>query len=442
MEKYPFIACIVSCRSEYVRYVITDQFKDKIGHIGIRGFESPEEQEEASRIYLDKRGIIRPATPWLNPEFTNPLFLRSAVQALQNKGEKEFPKGINGFSKLFSFFIEATGQNLTSHYGGSDDLIKPLLTALNAIAQSMVDTQDDFLKEGDAVKIIDNAFQNFTKPDNENWLETLIRNGLLQKYPAYSKNPDPLNPPDDDIRFSFERLKDHLMAKKLLEDLDDLSDVFHENGRLGFILKNKMVWYWSGLISALSIAVPEKYGIELYDCLPEKTDYHTASIFLRGFEESVKWRDKDAFSHRTRELLPILDKVHINSLTLVLEMSLSENHPFNAINLLSPALKKRQMAERDAFWSYKLCHEGNDDNYSIERIVDWSFDGASNLTETDALKCAALVLTWTFSTSNRVLRDRATKGLISLFLIDHTLFKFLAEYFKDIDDLYISVYTL
>src|SRR5262249_15067027 len=68
VEKYTNLACVLSCRSEYVEYLVPQGILKWLPQFELRGFETPQEEAEASRVYLDKRGISRPATPWLAPE--------------------------------------------------------------------------------------------------------------------------------------------------------------------------------------------------------------------------------------------------------------------------------------------------------------------------------------------------------------------------------------
>jgi hypothetical protein len=80
VRRFPRLVLGVSCRSEYLEGTIPDGVQHQFLRIDVRGFDSFEEQEEAAQVYLDRRGIVRPASPSLDPEFTNPLFLRIAAE--------------------------------------------------------------------------------------------------------------------------------------------------------------------------------------------------------------------------------------------------------------------------------------------------------------------------------------------------------------------------
>ena len=96
LSHFSHICCVISCRSEYFDLAIPKELSNKYEPFVIRGFETPEEQLQASRIYMDNQGISRPSTPWLAPEFVNPLFLRSVCLSLERDGKSEIPSGLNG----------------------------------------------------------------------------------------------------------------------------------------------------------------------------------------------------------------------------------------------------------------------------------------------------------------------------------------------------------
>src|SRR5208337_5116277 len=112
IRQYPSLACVFTCRSEYVDYLIPPGLLADLVRFEIHGFETAQEQDNAARIYLDKRGITRPATPWLAPEFVNPLFLRSCCNALNMEGQTEFPRGLMGTKAIFAFFLNSVARHL------------------------------------------------------------------------------------------------------------------------------------------------------------------------------------------------------------------------------------------------------------------------------------------------------------------------------------------
>ena len=112
VRRYPSLGIVLSCRREYVDYLVPRGLSKALPSIEVRGFETEEECAAASRVYLDKRGISRPTTPWLAPEFVNPLFLRSCCTAMQREGLREFPKGLAGTKAILSFYLTTAARHL------------------------------------------------------------------------------------------------------------------------------------------------------------------------------------------------------------------------------------------------------------------------------------------------------------------------------------------
>ena len=109
VQQYSHLCCVISCRSEYFKLAVPKTVSDKFPIFDIRGFETPEEQLNAARVYLDRRGIARPSTPWLSPEFVNPLFLRSVCLSLEHEGKSEIPPGMTGTSKILAYYLRSVG---------------------------------------------------------------------------------------------------------------------------------------------------------------------------------------------------------------------------------------------------------------------------------------------------------------------------------------------
>ena len=62
LKDYKYIACVISCRSEYFELAVPGSIAKNHPIFDVRGFVTPEEQLNAARVYLDRRGIVR--CPW------------------------------------------------------------------------------------------------------------------------------------------------------------------------------------------------------------------------------------------------------------------------------------------------------------------------------------------------------------------------------------------
>jgi hypothetical protein len=144
---YPNLACFISCRSEYVHYTIPNGVLSEVPRFEIRGFETPKEQLEAAKVYMDKRGIARPGVPWLAPEFVNPLFLRSACLALAQEGMSEFPRGLTGTKAILAFYLKSVGRHLGVGRDGTDELAPNTARALRTLAGQMACNRKDYVSK-------------------------------------------------------------------------------------------------------------------------------------------------------------------------------------------------------------------------------------------------------------------------------------------------------
>lgn len=91
IEKHKNLTVVFSCRTEYVPYVIPASVSDQVPSFKVRGFVTHEEQIHAARMYLGKRGISQPNTPWLAAEFVNPLFFEKCLHCTSEREPEVVP---------------------------------------------------------------------------------------------------------------------------------------------------------------------------------------------------------------------------------------------------------------------------------------------------------------------------------------------------------------
>jgi hypothetical protein len=180
---YPSIVVVLACRSEYLKYLIPEGVLKTLHSVKVLGFETEDEQAAAARVYLDKRGISRPTTPWLAPEFVNPLFLRSCCNALERQGLREFPRGLAGTKAIMSFYLDSVGRNLGVGRDGSDELLGPMKRSLAELAHTMASERHSYITVDSASNIISGCFRPYSPPEGLTWLDILCRNGLLRLDP-------------------------------------------------------------------------------------------------------------------------------------------------------------------------------------------------------------------------------------------------------------------
>jgi hypothetical protein len=440
IKRFPNLVCILTCRTEYIPYVFPDSVFSKTPRITIRGFETAEEQIRAARIYMDRRGITRPNTPWLAPEFVNPLFLRSTCLALQRDGKSEFPRGLTGAKEIFAFYIKSVARNLGVGRDGSDDLVPAVSSPLRVISTEMASNRKDYISRDAATKIANGHFATFVAPQEQSWLDVLLRNGLLRTDPdPEAVTNDQLAYPDEVVRFSFQRFQDHLIAEAILSEIADVRASLETGGGLAFVHDQQSInWEWQGLIEALSTQIPERFGLELVDALPGDAARWWDVWELRdAFVESIRWRNRRAFTDRTLTLFNCVHQTQRDPLSLLIEFSCSVDHPWNA-EFLHNNLRRWQLAERDGHWTVRLNDASTEADNPVGRLLDWCLHGQTPSVERNVQLLCATTLCWMFTASNRYIRDRATKALTSVLLVRDDLFPELVTKFWDVDDIYVS----
>jgi hypothetical protein len=426
LHRFPRLRLAVSCRLEYLEAAIPRSLHDRFLRLDVRGFRTFEEQERAAEVYLDRRGIIRPAGPFLDPEFTNPFFLRIAAESLALAGEKIFPRGLRGAKQIFRFVLDMRGRFLNAGRDGTDDLISPLTRSLHDLARSMAAVRQDYLSLSEAAIIVKNAFDPYPPPSGKTWLDVLRGNGFVRKDLLRAVGGDGFVAGDEVVRFTFQRLADQLMAESLLGEVTDIDQAFTATGPLSFVIdydsakrEVSIRYKWAGLAAALWIGIAEKFNREFCDLPGIRPRSPSEETFYLGFQEpfreSVRWRVPDAFTNRTHEVAKwLFQNLGPERLSLYLEFALVPSHPWN-MDWIGSVLAKQSLPERDASWSSVLTEPASEGYKIAIRIVDWCQKMDLSYVEGQILHLTLVTLGWFLAVTNRSLRDRATKALAALF---------------------------
>ena len=458
IREFPRLVLGVTCRSEYLGVTVPPSLGSQFLDIRIEGFQSFEEKENAAKEYLDKRGIVRPASPSLDPEFSNPLFLKLACDALVRSHEFSFPRGLRGARKIFQFVFERRGQHLGTIHDGSDDLVLPLINSLNEIAGRMAADRTDFVSVSDAAAIVASNFGAYIPPQGKTWLDVLRGNSFLRKDLPPGPTPEAFHPGKEVIRFTFQRLSDHLIAESLVKEDVNIETAFNEGEPLGFLLDRtqrdtfdsapQKVFEISihpqsqGVCEALWIVIAERFGRELIKlAMHAPPGYPLENIHLWGFrdafQESLRWRSAEAFNEETEDVADwLLPNFEQDRLPLHLELALVPEHPWNS-DWLHSALQQLPMPVRDGNWAALFMNTYSTSVDAASRLVDWFLNANLVHLDKETLRLTTTILPWLFSLTNRSLRDRATKALATVLLQHPSEIAVVIERFSSTDDDYI-----
>lgn len=432
LTRSPWISVLLSVRSTYMDSVIPAQAHEQalcLEHHGFFGNES-----EAIQIYFSHYGLELPSGPVLMPEFRMPLFLKTICEGLRDTRQKRMPQGFHGVSAIFDLYLDAVNRRVTRRTGHDpeDNLIRQ---ALERLAKRMYETEQHALNRRDAQELVDELLPG--RRFNESLFQAMIAEGVLLQ----EANRSAVRRRQEQIRITYERFSDHVIADYLLDAHFDISDppaAFSESGGLAFVRTGD---WWLGPVEALSVQLPERCGLELFSLVPEALDNPSS---VRVFLESLVWRATGAFSEDTHAVLNALIEgpkgisTHAYFDTL-LTVATIPGHAFNA-DYLDSYLRRLEMPERDAQWSTYL-HDVYSGETALDRILDWATSLQQedvHQLDSDAVNLCGVALAWTLTSSNRFVRDRATKGLVALFTGRLGELRRLLERFQGVDDPYVA----
>lgn len=425
MQRFPRLALVLTVRDTYLHYLPLDEL-ERLVHRGFAGHAGA-----AAKAYLDRRGIARPSSPNLAHEFENPLFLRTCCAYLDAENLKQLPKGLEGITSIFDFYLSAVAKKVERELR---------LVPQQKIARKALDGFLDAcaahgdggsLPLDDTIELLE-RFHNSGGSVDRSLLSAFLSEGVLtQEVERHEASVV------ETIRFTFERLSDHLRARRLIAPIDpaDLESSFRREP-LAAYFDPKASWRFAGVIEALAVQFPEHFGYELFDLLPK--DAINDPSLGEAFESSLAWRAPRAFTQRTAEWISVLcELTGRSSYGLLLLVCTEPENQFNA-EWLHQDLWHRPMPQRDAVWSVFLAEDDLSEGGAVESLIDWAWQVEAGDVEEQRLWLAAVALTWFLSTSNRAVRDRATKALVNLLSSKLSVAAALLDKFVDVDDPYIS----
>ena len=423
-EAFPRVCVILSCRSTYVPYVIPDGLEeDQLFHVEHRGFAA--NGGEAIKIYLDKRGIVRPGAPNLVPEFENPLFLKTCCDFLEKGGKTELPKGLRGVTSIFKFYKEAVIRSLNRRMK-LDPHLEIVSKAIAGFAQLVVDADKGYAAKSEVVGFFGSVCAT-ERSIEKSLLSQLESEGLLTVEAVGQDNGSLA----EIVRFTFERFSDHAIAARLLDNDLNTSNVassFKTGQPLQKFIFGPKNYEHAGIIEAMAIQLPERTGVEVLDM-----GSRASSVVHHAFMESLIWREQSLFTDRTFEL--VRDLVETDELNdLLISISTEPSNKFNAF-FVHKLLMKMTMPERDAHWSVHLAKRGFDG--PVETLISWAIQNGLEHIDEDRAYLAATMLTWFLTTSHREIRDKATKALACVLSRRLPLASRLLSDFVKVNDLYV-----
>lgn len=440
-KKYHWLGLVISIRSSYKKLLVPQKLIPadiavRITHYGFANVEY-----EASKLFFKNYKIEQPSIPLLHPEFQNPLFLKLFCEGLQKAGLSRIPDGYEGITKITDFYIKTINSRLSGpkrlNYPENINLVEK---AVKLIVQKEVGSDSRYISYEEAFGLVESELEKYS--DKRRFLDELISEGILTKNLFWEKNGEPT----EGVFLAYERFEDHLMTSYFLEkylDKDNPESSFLDGQALFGLIKDENRCYFNkGIVEALSIQLPELVNKELYEVAPHCESFYPV---IESFVESLIWRKTETV---TNKLIGYINESVIKYkgtrhkfLDTLLLITSNPKHLLNA-DFLHRHLMKFSLSNRDTWWTIyihdKFPLHQSDEQSSVKRLIDWAWSDEEKTHISDESICLiSKSIAWFLTSSNRYLRDSATKSLIAL-LEDRIpiLIEILKE-FEGVNDPYI-----
>ncbi len=388
VKHHPNVAIVATCRTEFVPAVVGDLALPTVEHHGFT-----EATEAAVRRFTESYGLEPPTFPVLNPEFSNPLYLKLICEALATLGVNRFSFGMAGLETVCDAFLEAVNRRLSeaSHcdYDEQENLVRRTVRALAALSLDPMDRTEVQRLTGELLP-------------GRTWSRSLMR-GLLTEGVLLELG-------DGRLVFGYQRLGDVAHATAL-------ADKSVEEVKEWLRLLGDHAWRQQGTLGALAVIMPERHGVEIIDLAIDEENRVSYDV-IDGFLESLSLRSPESVSTRTIEITRQLldDTTRSDQLwDRLFRIACLPAHPLN-MDWVHAHLITQDVADRDQGWSNRIVGALNHES-AIAHLIRWSWpeDLADRPTPPDDVAALAVKLFgWLLTTTDLAVRDHATKAIASL----------------------------
>jgi hypothetical protein len=372
----------------------------------------------------------------LQDEFANPLFLRLLCEALRAFGVQAAPAGREGIRSIINLLSGAKNQKAAAvcDYDARENRVS---AAMLRLAGAMAEAGTTQLPLSKAKELVDGS----PAPQSRSLFAVLEEESLIAvvERPAITLGGEPAY----SVRFTFERVGDHLIVEHLLSGVHDIKRAFTAGRELHFLSESDAsARANAGLLEALSIQLPETHGVELIDA----ADGIAPILLQESFIAGLQWRNPAHISDQTRRLVrEALSNGDIAALAFeaILGLAARPNHPLNA-GFLDRLLGPIPMLTRDPLWadmletSYSGWSERVNPRSGVHRLIDTARRADLSALPDEVGTLWGVALAWFCASPDRRIRDRATMALVSLFRARSAVLVSLLGRFTESDDEYIA----
>lgn len=433
ISKYPWVACVLSVRTENMEEIIPKECKSKMVRIRHDGFDDiVDDAYDKFFEFYD----IKLEVPLLVEEFSNPLYLKLFCESYSKKKKIQT---IPSIAEVFSEYVDFINDKLcSSRLYNYDESINLVQMCIDCISDKMIQEDKYSLSYREALLITSEMVTPFCQlfiTQYKNFLDALIKENIFKSYRIYGEK-------EKNISFSYERMGEFfLINNKLKSNRHKIpfKDFIHNDNFFKGLFEKHSFRYKNKAIM-LSILLPELYGIELLDCT---TDGKVPFYMIESFLESLVWRKKHTVDEKIIKWLEYNAKKDLKFRLLLMDNIMNMcSLPDSALNILflhAKFLINEKSGIRDSWWTTHIneCYENMSPGI-YKKIIRWNWK-PENKRQLNKVSRELLgtTLLWFCTSNNRELRDSATKGLVCLYKDNVDEIIALYKRFQSINDFYV-----
>ncbi|WP_288381946.1 hypothetical protein [uncultured Massilia sp.] len=439
VKAYKFVGLVISCRTPMEKLILSDNTRKKYIHLHHPGFG--EVEFDAQRAFFSFYDVPLPEVPLLTEEFSRPLTLKILCKSFAELPKKEQRKGFTGLTSgqkgmtfVLESFVKRRAEQVEKDLGlpslfcwkliKGDDAIRD--HCLKGLAPYMAEKLEEAVPFDEAVNIVRMRPEISSSAAARALLARLIQEGVIYDYARWTGDGKAY---ERVVALPYQRFSDHIIARHLLAHHLDKTDESTIRSSLlpgtpvGRIFKIEEDWntqYASpALAEAVIIEFPEtvKKKIaegkrELYFYLPPNSQ--DLSVYYRPFLDGFSWRAPTTVDTSTERILaalvdPKYPVAYRATMDVLVMVATKPAHPLSVDRLLAH-LTSLNMAERDLSWSEALRH--SEPGSAIDRVVHFYADAPLDSLSREIASLAVKLLSSFLTTTDRLLRDKATLGLV------------------------------
>jgi hypothetical protein len=442
---YPHVALAISCRDTYQDLVLEGAEGAHYIRRTHPGFA--EREVEATQRYFAHYKLEAPKIPLLTPEFTLPLFLRLYCESLSQAEPGTIPDGHQGRVAIFERYLAAKVATVARRFRPAASSGYELNAAKSQVSRVLDGLLDELSRLGresmstSAAEAVARVSLGDAAIDTTRILGLLQEEGVLTRERLYLGS----GTYDEGVRIVFQAFADFLLLKRRLA----LSDDPLNDPALKSWLTEESSW---GINEAATILFPEVYGVEVPDLLeiklgaePKRREagaawekHHRARQLYRSLVEMLPYRDSQAISQRTIDLLNEAQRYLSRDEFYRVLFTLAPQ-PGNRLNGdgLHGYLLRQRMPQRDSDFGFATYHELFEEFSPAARLARWAAAGPYPAYDAKVIELACIPLCWLLSSPNRFMRDWVTKALVQLLRGHLDVMCALVERFWTVDDPYV-----